>query len=289
MIKKFTVLLLSCLLLLCSCEKPADPVVTTEKLPDELPQMQISFFDVGKADFILISCDGRNMIVDAGYKSSKSKIKDELKERGVKNVDIAVATHNHKDHIGSMAYVIEKYNVKTLYISQIEADDNLYEDMKEAASLRGCSVVKAAENMTFSLGYARFKVLSPNAKLVRSGDENEASTVIRMDYGDVSVLFMADAMQTAEATLAAAHKDDIAVDVIKIGHHGTDQTCTSAFLQKTGAKYAVISTGDGQEVSDQALQNISDCGMQLYRTDVDGDITMITDGKTFKFETAGRQ
>ena len=286
MIKKFSVLLLCCLLIFCSCD-PGTVVQTTEKLPDELPQMQITFFDVGKADCILISCGEQNMIIDAGYKSDKTKIKNALKERGIKNVDTAVLTHNHKDHIGSMAFVIEKYNVKTLYTSQIESDDSLYEDMKEAASLRGCTVIKAADGMTFSLGYARFKVLSPNAKLVRAGDENEASTVLRMDYGDISVLFMADAMQTAEATLAAAHKDDIAVDVIKIGHHGTDQTCGLSFLQKTGAKYAVISTGDGQEVSETALKNIKDCNMQLYRTDTDGDVTVTTDGKTLNFSTTG--
>ena len=287
MIKKLAVLLLLCTLLLCSCD-PGTVEQTTEKLPDELPEMKICFFDVGKADCILISCGGSNMIIDAGYKGSKAKIREELKNLGVKKVDIAVATHNHKDHIGSMAFVIEKYDVKTLYISQLEADDSLYEDMREAASLRGCSVIKAEDGMTFSLGYARFRILSPNAKLVRAGDENEASTVIRMDYGDISVLFMADAMQTAEATLAAAHKDDLAVDVIKIGHHATEQTCGLSFLQKTGAKYAVISTGDGQEVSEAALKNINGCGMQLYRTDTDGDVTMTTDGKTLNFTTGGK-
>lgn len=286
MMKKTAVLLLCCLLILCSCRE--QPAQTTEQLPDELPEMQICFFDVGKADCILISCGGENMIIDAGYKSSKSKIKDELKARGIKKIDTAIATHNHKDHIGAMAFVIEKYDVKTLYISQIESDTDLYGDMKEAASLRGCDVIKAADGMSFKLGYAKFTVLSPNAKLAAQGDENEASTVIRMDYGDISVLFMADAMQTAEAALASAHRDDIAVDVIKIGHHATEETCSLSFLQKTGAKYAVISTGDGQEPSDTALKNISDCGMQLYRTDTDGDVVMTTDGKTVNFTTAGK-
>lgn len=288
MMKKTAALILCCLLLFCSCADPPT-AQTTEQLPAELPEMEICFFDVGKADCILISCGEDAVMIDAGYKSSKTKIKDELKARGIKNVEVAVATHNHKDHIGSMAYVIEKYNVKTLYISQIEDESDVYNGMKEAASLRGCSVIKAADGMTFSLGYAKFKILSPNKKLVAQGEENEASTVIRMDYGSVSVLFMADAMQTAEAALLSAHKDDITVDVIKIGHHATEQTCTSAFMKKTGAKYAVISTGDGQEPSQSALQCIADCGMQLYRTDEDGDVIMTTDGKTVGFKTTGRQ
>ena len=128
MMKKTAVLLLCCLLIFCSCRE--QPAQTTVQMPDELPEMQICFFDVGKADCILISCGGENMIIDAGYKSSKAKIKDELKARGIKKIDTAVATHNHKDHIGAMAFVIEKYDVKTLYVSQTESDTDVYSDMK---------------------------------------------------------------------------------------------------------------------------------------------------------------
>ena len=287
--KKLSVMFLCLLLLFCSCEHGGKPTETEAPLPDELPQMEICFFDVGKADFILITCGDSSMIIDAGYKSSKSKIKDELKERGVKNVDIAVATHNHKDHIGSMAFVIEKYNVKTLYLSRIGKDNDFYDDMTEAASLRGCSVIEAADGMTFSLGYAKFKVLSPGSMLLSQGDENEASIVLRMDYGSISVLFMADALERTESILLSTHGGDLDADVIKIGHHGTEDTCTMSFLKKTGAKYAVISTGDGQSPSDKALSNIAACGMKLYRTDTDGDIIMTTDGKTIEFKTSGRQ
>ncbi len=286
--KKLSVLFLCLLLLLCSCEHGKTSETETP-LPDDLPQMEICFFDVGKADFMLITCGDAGMIIDAGYKSSKSKIKDELKERGVKNVDIAVATHNHKDHIGSMAFVIEKYNVKTLYMSRIGSGNDFYGDMTESASLRGCNVIEAADGMTFSLGYAKFKVLSPGSMLAGQGDENEASIVLRMDYGSVSVLFMADALERTENVLLSTHGGELGVDVIKIGHHATEETCSSSFLKKTGAKYAVISTGDGQPPSDKALSNIAACGMKLYRTDTDGDIIMTTDGKTIEFKTSGKE
>ena len=138
--------------------------------------------------------------------------------------------------------------------------------------------------MDFEFGEVRFKIISPNKKLVSMKDENEASAVMRMDYGEVSVLFMGDAMKTAEAVLSASHREDIKTDVIKIGHHGTNDASTVQFLKNTGAKYAVISVGDGEPPAETTLKNIEDCGMALYRTDTDGDIIMTTDGKNINFE-----
>lgn len=278
--KKLVVLLLAALtvLTICSCKK--DP-------QDAKDDLTVVFADVGKADFILVGVGGKYAVIDAGYKTSKDKIKSVLDGYGVKEIEFAVATHNDKDHIGSMSFLIEKYKIKTLYISQLESDEKLYKNMLESASIRGTAVIKAAQGMKFSLGDAAFTVLEPDAGLIALGTENDASLVLRMQYGGKSVLFMGDAQLSTESAMMKKYTSDLVCDVVKIAHHGSAKASSQLFLSKTGAKYAVISTGDEEPAAAVTLKAIKACGMTLYNTDDDGDVVMTTNGKKISFSTAG--
>ena len=266
----FAVLIFA-LLFSCSCKKP-------ETEPEA--KLFALIADVGKADFILIGCGGEFGVIDAGFKTSKDKIDSVMEEYGVSRLSFAVATHNDKDHIGSMEHVIEKYNVKTLYISPLEDEGKLYRKMIDAAAIKGTSVVEVKKGMTFNMGDAKFTVLSPDNALIEKEDVNEASAVIRMQYGDRSVLFMGDAQLQAEGSLMKNYTDELICDAIKIGHHGSSQASSQLFLSKTKAKYALISTGDEEPAADVTVKAINACKMTLLNTDTDGDLIIKTDGKT---------
>ena len=267
MIKRIVIVLTSLLLLLCSCT-PAQ----------RSPELTVVFADVGKADFILVCCDGKFGVIDAGYKSSKEKIDEVMTEYGVKTLEFAVATHNDKDHIGGMAHILEKYGAKTLYVTRLEGEGKQYINMLDAAAIKGIPVVKLKRNETVPFCGAEFTVLSPDDSLIELKDENEASLVLRMQYGKNSVLFMGDAQIKAEEKLISNYKDELVCDAIKIGHHGSVQASSRVFLSKTKAKYAIISTGDEEPASELTLNAVSACNMQLYNTDNDGDILLKTDG-----------
>ena len=267
MMKRIMIITVSLLLLLCSC-------TPTEKLPE----LTVVFADVGKADFILICCDGKFGVIDAGYKSSKDRIDEVMTEYKVKTLEFAVATHNDKDHIGGMAHILEKYGAKTLYITRLEGEGKQYINMLDAAAIKGIPVVKFKRNETISLDGAVFTCLSPDDSLIELKDENESSIVLKMQYGKNRVLFMGDAQLKAEEKLMSNYKDELICDVIKIGHHGSDQSSSQVFLSKTKAKYAIISTGDEEPAAQLTLNAISACNMKLYNTDNDGDIVLKTDG-----------
>ena len=275
MMKKLFILLLLPLLLLSACDKPTGG---TE------PTMTVVFADVGKADFILIKSDGKFGVIDAGYKSSKDKIDSVMEKYGVESIEFAVATHNDKDHIGSMSHVIEKYGVKTLYICPLESEEKMYKNMLESAAIKGTAVVKTRQGMKFSLGNASFTVLEPDDGLVALGTENDSSIVLRMEYGSKSVLFMGDAQIKTETAMMKKYSADLSCDVIKIGHHGSSKASSQLFLSKTGAKYAVITTGSEESAADVTLKAIDACKMKLYNTETDGDVIMLTDGQAVTFQ-----
>ena len=276
--KKILIILIASLLLLCSCNTGGGGK----------EELTVYFADVGKADLIILKCGERYGLIDAGYKSNRDKADDILGEYGVKSLDFAVATHNDKDHIGGMAHIIEKYNPATLYITPLKSDEKQYKNMLEAASLKGTDVKELKKGGRFTFGGAVFDVLSPDDSLLSLNDENESSIVLKMSYGDKSVLFMGDAQLKSEEVIMKNYGKELLCDVIKIAHHGSSKASSQVFLSKTKAQYAVISTGDGEPVSDITLKSMEACGMKVYDTNNVGDIIMKTDGKNITFSVKGK-
>ncbi len=290
---------ISCLLLLCifsACDTSLSDVTdnvptqaVTEVIDDEPieKKLTVTFFDVGKADFILVQTDGKTAVIDTGYDDNWDTVKEELKKRNIENIEYLIATHPDKDHIGCMNKVMKNFNVNTLYVCPLEADSKEYEKMMKAADKYSVQVKNARDGDTFSLGAARFLTVSPNDELLGLNDENEASVVLLMTFGERKVLFSADAQKEAESMMTYSEYD-ISADVIKIGHHGSAQSSSAKYLEKVGAKYAVISTGeqDGEKyVSSDVIKKLNDRDMKIYRTDLQGNIIMYCDGERIEFET----
>ena len=288
-LKIFTALLLIFAAVLSACTHVSEDTSAapeqTEPLQYPLEELQILFADVGKADFMLLSCGEKYMIIDSGYKKNKDRIFEILDEHGVKTIEYAVATHADKDHIGSMADIIKHYNVKNLIISNFESTEALYKKMLTAARNNGCSVTRVACGDSFRFAGALFKVLSPDDTLLQLNDENEASVVLMMSYGKRKVLFAADALYLAEDEMRNNSDIDLSADVIKIGHHGSAKASTEGFIRDIGAQYAVISTAteDVPYPAQLTLDTLEKYNVTVYRTDTDGDITLKTDGESLDF------
>ncbi len=297
-----TYLLLLCFLFSCSENSPVDTLSegvhrpmtaeTAEQTLDTffepmIPSLTVTFFDVGKADFILIQTGGKTAVIDTGYSDNWELVEKALIDRSITNVDILIATHPDKDHIGCMNKVMKNFSVSTLYMSPIEDKGKEYEKMLKAADKNNVSVQKAAVGDTFTLGEAEFFTVSPGEDILELKDENEASVVLLMKYKNIKVLFSADAQFEAEEKMVDGEYD-ISADVIKIGHHGSAQASSASYLDKVGARYAVISTGDAdgeKYISSETVRKLNERNMITYRTDLQGNVIMHTDGERIEFET----
>lgn len=253
---------------------------------DEYP-LNIYFMDVGKADAILLECDGEYALLDAGTYESGSKVEMNLLKRGVTELKYVFASHPDSDHIGGMARILHNFSVLNLVEPDIPEgylpSSDEYKNLRSAVEKTGVNTVTAVFGQEFILGGASIKVLSLQAAYT---DVNDYSIVLRLTYGDKAILFCGDIEKEAEDSLVRTGVD-LSADVIKIAHHGSKTSSTEAFLSAVGAEYAVICTGADNNNLPRAevLQRLESFHMKIYRTDIEGLVICSTDGNDLIFTT----
>ncbi len=249
--------------------------------------LSVHFIDVGCGDSILISAQGRNILIDTGEYSLRGDTACYLKKAGVKHLDLFVASHTDSDHIGDFSSVADNIGIDKLWLSkyakkpvskQSEDEKLFYSKIDELG-------IKAEEPETgvYDFGGFTIEVMSPGRDL---SDENENSLVLRLCYEDVSFLFMGDAGKKAEKELAASGKE-LSSDILKAGHHGSDGSSTAEFLKAVKPSFTVISAGEENKYlpSRKCIDRISSCGSEILRTDLDGTIIIVSDGKELSYIT----
>lgn len=250
--------------------------------------LDVYFLDIGQGDCIFLEApDGSTMLVDAGDRGNFPVIDAFLRERDVERLDVVVATHVHADHIGSMAEVIDSYDIGAFYMPDRSSDSNSFQDMGEALEARGVPVqtvkLLPSDTCPLALDWAdgvETLVLSPFDGTYT--EENDYSIVLHVAYGSTSVLLTGDAETTAERILLKALPHHyVRSTVLKVGHHGSSSSTCDQFLSAVAPQFAVISCGEGNRYGhpDQVvLDRLAAADVQVYRTDVDGTIHIALDG-----------
>lgn len=276
------------LLSLCACSLPVslpDGNSAPEPVAADGGAMQVTFLDVGQGDCELIVLpDGKTILIDAGESKSADDIISFLEEQGISRLDYVIATHPHADHIGGMQEVIEAFDVGEIYMPRVEHDTKTYENLLLAVQEKGLRVHTAKDGVSLmEEGGVSAQFVAPCAD--RYKDLNNYSAVLRLTYGDVSFLFMGDAEQESEEQITA----EVSADIIKLGHHGSSTSSSQAFLEAVSPAVAVISCGEGNSYGhphEETLQTLDRLGIESYRTDQDGTVTVTTDGTAYSIETA---
>lgn len=244
----------------------------------------IHFIDVGQADAALVQCDGHYMLIDGGNREDSDLMYSVLKNAGVTHLDMAVGTHAHEDHIGGLAGALNAADAALVLCSATEYDSKAFANFKKYAEERGGGIQIPSVGDTHPLGAAQVQILGVNS--VEEG--NNASIVLKIWYGETSFLFTGDLDREGEAVLLSSGSD-LSSTVLKVGHHGSDDSTSYPFLREVMPSYAVISVGEGNDYghpADGILSRLRDAGTTVYRTDLHGDIFCVSDGKSVRFTTA---
>ena len=233
--------------------------------------LQIAFLDAGQADAAVVLAEGRAYLVDVGLKGSP--VNDYLAHAGL--VPKAVfLSHPHTDHAGGLATLLDEYLPETIYIpagwDDVEADADVLANMRRAeslgveiATLSAGDVVALSENVSAA-------VLYPPGNIEASGDANAISMLLRIDYGEASALFTGDLEMADEP----GPMPDI--DVLKVPHHGSDNSSSLMFLHSASPSAAVIPVGRGNAYGHPAealLERLEGTGAAVFRTDECGAVT----------------
>ncbi|MGM8214173.1 DNA internalization-related competence protein ComEC/Rec2 [Bacillaceae bacterium W0354] len=248
----------------------------------------ITMLDVGQSESIVIELPYRKgvFLIDAGEEvkfnqaqtekaNFKNIIKPFLWSKGISKIDAIFISHFDYDHSGAMNEVITHFNPEYVFthpFTTLNIDKN----------------IKLYEGMKITLNEANIDVLSPQRHKVASS-ENDQSLVFLLEVNDFKVLFSGDISKEVEEKIVSKTKE-LSVDVLKVAHHGSNTSTGEHFLRHIDPKYAMISVGRRniyQHPHQQVLDNLSEYGVNYYRTDKNGSIIFqIKDGqltiKTFK-------
>ena len=254
--------------------------ISKSSAESEYSGLSVTYLNVGQGDSELIQVNGINMLIDAGTNAGANDLVKDLKNRGIKTIDIAIATHPHEDHIGGMDEVLENFDVKSFYAPKVAHTTKTYENMLKAVKNEGLKIKQIKEGTKIDLGKdTEVQVYSP----VKSQYEelNNYSPVMKISYGQNSFMFTGDAESLVEKEILNENKD-LKADVLKLGHHGSHSSTSEEFLKAVDPSIAIVSCAKDNKYGHphkETMSNLKKAGITVYETFRDGDITISSNGK----------
>jgi len=248
--------------------------------------LTVHFIDVGQADCALLECDGKYMIIDGGNVGDGQKVISYLQQQGVEELEAVVCSHAHEDHVGGLPSLLAVYPTKAVYAPTRTYSSKVFDDFLYYTDQQRLEVTIPQPGDRLDLGQTQITVLGP----VKSyAETNDTSIVLRVEYGENSFLFTGDMEVAAENDMLDHWERQpgvFRVDVLKVGHHGSDTSTGYRFLHEVNPEYGVISVGEGNSYghpNEVPLSRLSDAGVALFRTDYLGTVIACADGTEIQF------
>jgi beta-lactamase superfamily II metal-dependent hydrolase len=273
---------------------------------------------------LIVSPTGKTVLIDAGDTGKGKGVLEALRRYNVQQLDFFIATHPHPDHIGAADEVFKGMKVINVIDNGLSPNvpeslapkpaatpalkkqpapkkpdkrptvTKFFDEYKDALTQSGAKYEKAEPGKTYDLGGgALLTILGPTLpyftkeQMKGGGNEPNANSIVaRLDYGAFSLLLPADAEEQTEHRLLT--KDlNLHAEVIKVSHHGSKYATAADFLQRVKPKAAIISCGEWNRYGHPAqavLDRLKSAGLKIYRTDMQGEITITTKGRENDFQ-----
>lgn len=234
-----------------------------ENVDLENDNLNILFLYVGQADSTLIKLKDKVMLIDAGNNEDGVNISNFLKSEGVSKIDYLVGTHADEDHIGGLDDIVNELEIGKIFMPKIGEDAKNYQNVVKAAKKKNLEIENPKIGDKFTINDANCEIMS----VQNEGDysENNSSIVIQMNYGKTKYLFMGDSEKETENSRKWEK-----VDVLKVGHHGSNTSSSESFLEQVRPYYAVIEVGKNNLYrlpNKYTISRIEKIGAKILRTD----------------------
>jgi competence protein ComEC len=257
---------------------------SAEDLTEGEYAFEMHFIDVGQALSVLVTCDGESMIYDGGNVADNQTVVAYLLKQGVTELKYVFNSHAHEDHVGGLAGVLAKFSAQHVYAPVTEASTVCFQNFVKYTQQQGLEIEVPTVGTVWQLGSATVRLIGPVSTF---SDTNNTSLVLRIDYGSTSFLLTGDMERDAENALVNSGAD-LDVDVLQVGHHGSETSSSYIFLNAVLPEIGVISVGEGNSYGhphEAALSRLRDADVDVYRTDLQGDVVIYSDGKNYTIAT----
>lgn len=261
-----------------------DPV-EQKNLP--LSKMKVHYIDVGQADATLIEYSQGDetfaILIDTGDWNS-TEVVSYLQAHNITDIDIVAVTHPHADHIGQLDKIIHTFDVSEVWMNGETTNSQVFTSALTAIEDNNVDYYEPEVGDVFDIGPLEVTVLHPKSL---SGDTNNNSIAIRMQYGEISFLFTGDAEEDAESEMLTSGVN-LKADILQVGHHGSKTSTTDRFLKAVQPNVAIYSASVNNQYGHPHIETINrleKSGALVYGTDIHGTVIVETDGKTFNVQT----
>jgi competence protein ComEC len=264
-------------------------------------QLRITVLDVGQADAIVIETPTHHAIlVDAGGRlergpsgedSAAEKVGERivvpfLLRRGIHRLDALVLSHPHGDHVGGCAPVLRKIRVDEIADGGQVYGGHAYHDCLDVARSEGVPVVQPRAGMEWRTDDGvTLHFIGPSLPFIGGKNAiNDNSVAFIFQYRRFRMLFTGDAGIAAEQRFLA-EGIDLHADVLKVGHHGSAYSSSPGFIEAVHPREAIISVGRHNLFGHPApstIETLQRFGAEVYRTDKDAAVSVVSDGSTFQ-------
>jgi beta-lactamase superfamily II metal-dependent hydrolase len=242
-----------------------------------LPELRVSFIDVGQGDAILLDLGETEVLIDGGDR--QSGVEAYLRKHVDGPLEAMIATHPHEDHIGGLIGVLDAFEVEEIWHNGQDYDSGMYRDFMAKVDAEAARVKTARRGDIIEVGDLVLYVLHPN-KLVESVNDN--SIVLGFSYGEGAFLFAGDAGMAAEGSMLVDSQVQLPdMDILKVGYHCSRTSSSQAFLEAIRPDVAIYMAGEDNVYGhphEEALSRLQAMGAEVYGTDVHGTIVVVTRG-----------
>ncbi len=259
-------------------------------------ELRITFISVGQGESTLLELPGgHTILVDGGGLSSTFDTGERivaplLRRRKIRRIDTAIVTHPDYDHYGGLAYVAEHFDVGEIWSNGGRGRGDRFRDFQRRLDATGVPQRVVSRGFTATINGVRLAVLHPDD--VDAAETNDSSIVLRLSYGGVGLLLTGDIERTAERSLLH-RRDEVRATLLKVPHHGSRTSSTSAFLEAVRPCWAIVSSGYRNRYEmphASVVARYAKRGIGVVRTDSDGAIEVrIAPSGTFQITRGHRR
>jgi len=244
--------------------------------------MTVTFLDVGQGDAIFIeSPSGRQVLVDSGSGRGVLSGLGSVMPFYDHSIDMLIATHPDKDHIGGFPEVLARFNIDAVVRSGNRGQSNIFQAFNQFIEKEKAQELFLRAGSRVSIGGGAYiEILFPDRD-VSEVESNTASVITRIIYGDTSFLLTGDSPKSIEKYIAAQFGSNLKSDVLKAGHHGSKTSTDEYFLNAVNPEYVIISAGADNSYGHPhkiVLDLLEKTGAKIFTTYDEGNIVFESDG-----------
>lgn len=257
----------------------------SEIVTGDMDYVEVTFLDIGQGDATFIEFgNGEQMLVDCSIDARIIEALGRVMPYYDHDLDYLVITHPDTDHYGGCSEVLERFDVRNIVYTGVQKEDQSWLDFWDKLESEPADYYEIDGEGVWEIASTTIHFLYPDHSLADNsnipGSEadvsgNNTSIVFKLSYGDMDLLMTGDAEEELEEYLIGVYGDQLDVEVLKVGHHGSGSSSMQEFLDIVSPLQTIISCGAGNKFghpSRRVLKRLERVGSSVWRTDLNGDI-----------------